>query len=387
MGQILAIAGATLGWLAIALAATGIAYQLFSAYTLRRFFANPPRLPRRTDPVTLLKPLYGDEPRLFENLASFLTIDHGGPVQMVCGIQRPDDPAISVVEALRAAHPAAQIDIVIDPTVHGASGKVSNLINMIPLARHETLVLSDSDISVAPDYLMRVLDALDRPGVGVVSCLYRGRGDAGYWSRFGAAGLSYQFMIGVVIAVAYNLAEPCMGSTIALRRETLDRIAGFSHFAAPLADDHAIGQAVIALGLGLTVPPMIVTHAFSETSFRDLWRHELRWQATVRGVGFWPYVGAVITVPLPLACLASLYTPAIGLGLIAATLLARLVVVRSVDAAVGRRSAPYWMVPAHDIMSFAAYLAGFFVRSVDWRGATLKMKDDGRIAAATEQRA
>ncbi|WP_353205116.1 bacteriohopanetetrol glucosamine biosynthesis glycosyltransferase HpnI [Sphingomonas sp.] len=387
MEHIFAIAGATLGSLAIALAAAGIAYQLFAASVLRRFFVDPPAAPRRGDAVTVLKPLYGTEPRLFDNLATFLTLDHDGPVQMVCGIQRAEDPAIAVVEALRLAYPNAQIDLVIDATVHGASGKVSNLINMMAAARHEILVLSDSDIAVAPDYLARVLDALDRPGVGLVSCLYRGRGDAGFWSRFGAAGLTYQFIIGVVIAVAYKLADPCMGSTIALRRATLERIGGFARFADTLADDHAIGQAVIALGLKLSVPPMFVTHAFDETSLDALWQHEVRWHATVRGLGFWAYVGAIIAIPLPLACLASLYAPAIGLALMVAALIARFVVVRSVDAAVGEQVAPYWMVPVHDLMSFAVYIAGFCVRSVDWRGATLKMKDDGRISAATEQRA
>lgn len=387
MGHILAIAGETLGWLAIALAATGIAYQLFAIATLNRFFANPPVAPRRSDAVTLLKPLYGAEPRLFDNLATFLTQNHDGPVQMVCGIQRADDPAIAVVDALRTAYPAAKIDTVIDSTVHGPSGKVSNLINMMAVARHDILVLSDSDIAVTPEYLPRVLGALDRPGVGVVSCLYRGRGDTGLWSRFGAAGLTYQFIIGVVIALAYRLADPCMGSTIALRRETLERIGGFARVADTLADDHAVGQAVIALGLKLSVPPMFVTHAFDESSFGALWRHEVRWNATVRGVGFWSYIGAIIALPLPLACFASLHSPSIALALVAGALLARLVVVRSVDAAVGERVAPLWLMPARDFMSFAVYIAGFFVRSVDWRGATLRMKDDGRIAAATEQRA
>lgn len=387
MGHVFTIAGTTLGWLAIALAAVGIAYHLFAAFVVRSFFADPPAAPRRADAVTLLKPLYGAEPRLFDNLASFLTQDHDGPVQMVCGIQRADDPAIAVVTALRAAYPAAQIELVIDATVHGASGKVSNLINMMAVARHDIVILSDSDIAVAPDYIARVLDALDRPGIGLVSCLYRGRGDAGFWSRLGAAGLTYQFIVGVVIAVAFRLADPCMGSTIGLRRETLDRIGGFARFADTLADDHAIGQAVMALGLELSVPPMCVTHAFDETSFGALWQHELRWHATVRNIGFWSYVGAIVAIPLPLACLASLFTPAIGVILIVGALIARLVVVRSVDAALGERVAPFWLVPPRDVLSFAVYIAGFFVRSVDWRGATLKMKDDGRIAAATEQRA
>lgn len=375
-----------LGWLAVVLAALGIVYQLVACIVLRRFFRALPPAPRRAEAVTLLKPLHGAEPRLAENLATFLTLDHAGPVQMLCGIQRADDPAIAVVEALRAAYPHADIDLVIDPTRHGANGKVSNLVNMMAAARHPVLVLSDSDIAVAPDYLARVLAALDRPGVGVVSCLYRGRGDAGFWSRFGAAGLTYQFIIGVVIAVAYRLAAPCMGSTIALRRATLERIGGFERFADTLADDHAIGQAVIALGMTLAVPPMFVTHAFDETSLAALWRHELRWSATVRDVAFWSYVGAIIGIPLPVACLACLHAPTIGLALVAAALIARFLVVRSIDAAVGERVAPYWMAPAHDFLGFAVYVAGFFVRSVAWRGATLTMKTDGRIAALTEHR-
>ena len=387
MGHILDILGAMLGWLTIALAACGIVYQAIAAIVLRRFIANAPPVAPRTDAVTLLKPLYGAEPRLFENLATFLTLDHAGPVQMVCGIQRSDDPAIAVVEALRAAYPAATIDLVIDSTVHGASGKVSNLINMLPAARHPVLVLSDSDIAVVPDYLSRLLVTLDRPNVEIVSCLYRGRGDGGFWSRFGAAGLTYQFIIGVVVAVAYDLAAPCMGSTIALKRETLARVGGFERFADTLADDHALGQAVIALGHELAVPPMFVTHAFDETRAAALWSHEVRWAATVRDVAFWPYVGVIIGIPLPVACLACLYAPGIGLALVIGALIARLVVVRSVDAAVGEPVAPFWMAPTHDFFSFAVYIASFFVRSVAWRGATLKMKDDGRISAATEQRA
>ncbi len=381
MGPFLAISTLTFGWLAIVLASAGIVYQVAASIILRRFFATPPSAPRRTDAVTLLKPLHGAEPRLFDNLATFLTLDHDGPVRMVCGVQRADDPAIAVVEALRAAYPHAQIDLVIDTTMHGANGKVSNLINMMAAAKHDMLVVSDSDIAVRPDYLARVLAPFDQAGTGVVSCLYRGRGDAGFWSRFGAAGLSYQFIIGVVVAVAHGLADPCMGSTIALRRETLGEMGGFERFADTLADDHAIGQAAIAMGLKLAVPPMFVTHAFDEAGFGALWRHELRWNATVRDVAFWSYVGAIVGMPLPVACLACIHAPAIGLALVAAALIARFLVVRSVDAAVGERVAPFWMAPAHDFLSFAVYVAAFFVRSVAWRGATLTMQDKGRIAA------
>ena len=392
MIHILHLLGTVLGWLAIVVAALGVVYSTAAALVFRRYFAAATPASARHEAITLVKPLYGDEPRLYDNLASFLAQDHAGPIQLLCGIQRHDDPAIAVVEALKAAHPDAQIDLVIDGTVHGASGKLSNLINMEPLIRHDVVVLSDSDIAVAPDYLAQILRALDQPKTGLVSCVYAGRGDTGFWSHFGAAGVSYQFMLGLVFGVANKLATPCMGSTIAMTRETLRRIGGFTRFADKLADDYAMGEAVRELGLEIAVPAMLVDHAFDETSFAALWRHELRWGATVRDVAFWPYVGIIIGLPLPVAVLSVLYWPTVGLILCALAVVARLVVVRTVDATVGRRIAPWWMALAHDGMSFALYIASFFVRSVDWRGATLTMKNDGRIVAAhkiqnAEQRA
>ncbi|TPG54939.1 bacteriohopanetetrol glucosamine biosynthesis glycosyltransferase HpnI [Sphingomonas glacialis] len=375
---------AALGWLAILLTACGVGFLLVAALAFRRFFAAARPAPVRGEAVTLLKPLYGAEPRLFDNLATFLAQSHDAPLQLVLGVQRADDPAIAVIADLKAAHPHAQIDLVIDATSHGASGKLSNLINMDRVACHPIVILSDSDIAVAPDYVAQVLAALDAPGVGAVTCLYRGRGDAGFWSLMAAAGVSYQFLPGATFGVAKQLATPCMGSTIALRRETLDAIGGFARFADVLADDYAIGESVRALGLTVAVPPMLVTHACDEASFPALWRHELRWAATVRDLTFWPYVGSIVGLPLPVAVLAALYWPAAGLALALAAIFARWVVVRTIDAAVGTRVASFGIALLHDFAAFAVYIASFFVRSVDWRGATLTMKQDGRIAAVTE---
>ena len=195
---------AILGWALLALAGIGALYTAAAIVVFKRFFAPQPPSPRRSDAVTLLKPLHGAEPLLNTNLASFLAQNHDGPVQLLCGVQRADDPAIGTVTALKASHPAATIDLVLGPTAHGASGKISNLINMMPQAANPIVILSDSDIAVEPDYLARILTALDQPGVGAVTCLYRGRGDAGFWSRLGAAGLSYQFLPGACSALRSN---------------------------------------------------------------------------------------------------------------------------------------------------------------------------------------
>lgn len=375
-----------LGCMLLVLAGVGIAYTIASAIVLKRFFVHQMIPSRRRDSVTLLKPLHGSEPMLGANLATFLAQNHDGAVQLLCGVQRADDPAISVVAGLAAACPDSSMDLVIDPASHGASGKVSNLINMMPKAVHPVLVLSDSDMAVAPDYLARILAALDLPGTGAVTCLYRGRGDEGFWSRLGAAGLSYQFLPGAVFGIALGLARPCMGSTIALRRETLDRIGGFARFADVLADDYAIGEAIHGLGLKVAVPPMLVVHGSAERSFAELWRHEVRWSATVRGVVPGAYVGSVIGMPVPVALLGAALVPAhgIGLAMLLLALLARALLVRAVDRQAGEPTAPLWLLPLRDCLTFAIFVATFFTRSVDWRGQRLRMGADGRIMADPE---
>ena len=370
----------------LALGAIGSFYIIAATIVFQRFMAGQAKPLIRAEAVTLLKPLHGAEPRLLENLASFLAQDHGGPIQLLCGVQHADDPAIAEVEALRIRHPNADIDLVIDSMDHGANRKISNLINMIARARHPILVLSDSDIVATPDYLSRVLAALDAPDVGAMTCLYHGRGDAGFWSRIGAAGLSYQFLPGAVFGVAFGLARPCMGSTIAIRRETLDRIGGFGRFADVLADDYALGEAVRALGQKVAVPSMLVTHASAERSFAELWRHELRWGATVWGVVPGAYIGSVIGMPFPLALLGAAFLPGhpAGLAIVLASLVVRAVVVLTIDRRTGAPAMPLWLLPMRDCLSFAIFVASFFTASVDWRGQVLRMADGGRVSADPE---
>jgi ceramide glucosyltransferase len=355
-----------------------------AAITLRSFLSPAAAAGRRNDAVTILKPLHGAEPRLIDNLASFLAQDHDGPIQLLCGVQRADDPAIAAVETLRARFPQARIELIVDPTAHGANGKIANLINLEPHIAHDVVVLSDSDMIVGSDYLARLLAALDAPQTGAVTIAYNGRGDAGFWSRIAAAGLSWQFLPGVVFGAARGLARPCMGSTIAMRRETLAAIGGFAAFADVLADDYAIGEAVAALDLKVAMPGMLVTHASTERSFGELWRHELRWGATVRDVVPAAYLTSVIAMPLPLALLATPLHPLPGLALTGLALLARLSTAIVADGRGGARTASLWLLPLRDCLTLTVFIASLTARSVDWRGATLRMAQRGRISAEPE---
>lgn len=369
----------------IALAVLGSGYTLHAALLLRRLARQRGPVPVATAAVTLLKPLHGAEPQLHANLATFLKQRHHGPVQLLCGVQRADDPAIAVVEALRRDFPAAHIDLVVDPTSHGGNAKVANLANMAAGIAHDTVVLSDSDMAVPVDYLARAIEALAAPGVGAVTCLYQGRGDAGFWSAMGAAAVSYAFLPQVLVSRSLGDRRACMGSTIALRRETLAAIGGFARFADDLADDYAIGAAVRDLGLAVAVPPMVLVHAATERSVGELWRHELRWAATVRTVVSAPdYGGVVLTQPLAPALLAILVLPRAGLAATALALAVRVLLTRSADRTCGARPIPLWLLPLRDLFSSGVFVASLFVRSVDWRGRRLTLKGDGRISGPAE---
>src|SRR5580698_1276820 len=201
----------------------------------------PTRLRQRSRaPVTLLKPLHLPEPGLEENLRSFLRQDYEGPVQ--------------IVEKLRRAFPAADIKVVADPRYGGTNPKVTNLINMVGHAKHELLVVSDSDIRVRPDYLRHIVSALEEPDVGAVTCLYSGTPLGKIWAKLAAMAIDYHFLPNARLGIALRLTEPCFGSTIALRRSVLKEIGGFESLSNVLADDYELGRAVREKGYRLSIP-------------------------------------------------------------------------------------------------------------------------------------
>ncbi|MBE7217887.1 MAG: bacteriohopanetetrol glucosamine biosynthesis glycosyltransferase HpnI [Caulobacteraceae bacterium] len=379
----------TPGWLAAALAAAGVGYTLASERVLNAMTPPPPPAfgAGEAPDVTVLKPLHGLEPELEADLRSFIEQDYPGRFRLRLGLQSAGDAALPLAQRLAAEHPG-RVDVVLDDKGHGANRKVSNLINLAANAEGDVFVLSDSDMRVAPDYLRRVVGALSAPGVGAVTCYYAGRAARPTLpARLAAMGISYGFLPQVALAVRIDAAKPCMGSTIAVTRAVLNEIGGLQAVADVLADDYEIGRRVRALGRTVALPPMVLGHGCDEPRFADLWRHELRWNRTIRGLDPWGYLGSIITYPLALALLAlaldapfgaAAATPALGIA--AAALAARLWLKRRVDKLVGARTGPWWLTPARDLLSFAVFLAAAPARRVDWRGARFHVGRDGELS-------
>jgi ceramide glucosyltransferase len=371
-----------IGWMACTGGLAGAGYALACLRAVSRFSnAALPDAPPSV-PITVLKPLYGSEAQLAENLESFCRQDYAAPVQLLFGVQEGDEDARAIAATVKARHPELDIAVSVGATRHGTNPKISNLLNMLPSAKHDLLALSDSDIGVAPNYLATIAAALQAPGFGAVTCCYTGHpGVEGVWARLSAMGINQHFLPDVLFALAHGLASPCFGSTIALNRKVLSEIGGFHTFADRLADDHEIGRAVRALGYRIAVPPLVVRHSCVENSPSALIRHELRWARTIRLINPGGFAGSIMTHAVPLSligCLLLGFTAAQD-AIFAVALAARLWLAVHINARF-RLSDPIWLVPARDLLSFAVFIGALFASRVEWRGARFRVSSAGALA-------
>jgi ceramide glucosyltransferase len=328
--------------------------------------------------VTILKPLCGHEARLYESLRSFCVLDYPR-YQLVFGVADRKDPAVQVVERLRLEFPRVDMALVACATRHGSNPKVSNLINMMPSARHNNLVIADSDITVAPDYLERLVPHLEDPTVGIVTCAYQGQAVNGLWSKVGAEFINGWFTPSVFVASLFGSREFAFGATIGLRRDVLDSVGGFAAMAAQLADDYRLGELTRKLRLRTVLSEVIVTTTVGERTLPDLIDHELRWLRTIRCLRPTGYGMAGISYSVPAAtvgALLSLHWFAMP-WLLSATLLCRVGLFYAGPCAGRRRLRDIPVALAADVVLFALWCGSFMSQRVRWRNARFDVGPDG----------
>lgn len=331
-------------------------------------------------PVSILKPLHGMEPRLYENLRSFCLQDY--PVfQLLFGVREGTDPALAVARRIQREFPQLDITVVVDPRLHGSNRKVSNLANLARYARHPWLVIADSDICVGPDYLQRVCAPLADPATGIVTCLYRGRALAGLWSRLGTLFIDEWFVPAVHIAQLFGSQAFGFGATLALRRTTLDAIGGFQSIADELADDYRLAERSRDAGLATKLSDYIVTTDVTEETPRQLMVHELRWMRTIRMLSPWGYPCMIISFGLVTAAIGAAMTGGSKstLALLAVTCAARTIL----HFAVAQRASRWpWraictlpLMVARDVLNLVLWVAAFSRHEASWAGSELHSRN------------
>ena len=333
--------------------------------------------------VTILKPLKGLDVDLYENLSTFCRQDY--PVfQIVFGVADADDPAVKVVRKLQTQNPSVPIDLVVDGRIYGTNYKVSNLHNMYRVAKHDVIVIADSDIRVRSDYLRRLVPQLDEPGVGLVTTLYRALSTGGLPTVLESLFINTDFSPMVLVARVVEKPTYAFGATMALRRSTLDAIGGFLPLANYLADDYYLGNRLAERGFRLALSDIVVETVLAVGGWRRLFDHQLRWARTYRNCRPGGYFCSILTHGTLWATLNLFYNQFSPLACAIAALVcgtrmtvASRVATRYLHAPLRWREV--WLVPLKDLFVSAVWALCFLGDTVHWSGHEFRVLKGGHM--------
>jgi len=341
-----------------------------------------------TPPATIFKPLRGADAEAYENFASFCRQDYP-EYQILFGVREANDPVAPIIRQLIADFPDRDIELVISANEIGYNAKVSNLQNMFAKAKHDVLLVVDSDIRVAPDYLRRVVATMRREKVGMVTCLYRGVNATTAAGLLENIGISSTFGPEVCSSRALEGIAFALGSTIVMRRELLEAIGGFPAVADYLADDFLFGNLTAREGFEVVLSDCVVEHVSGPDTMTAMLKHQLRWGRSTRISRPWGYRGLILTYGTATALLALLawnFSP-FAWGLFASTMIARFmpVFLVGVYGLKDRQLARYfWLVPIRDLITFGIWVVSFVGDEIEWRGMRFRVLPGGELAPATE---
>ncbi|MCI0663730.1 MAG: bacteriohopanetetrol glucosamine biosynthesis glycosyltransferase HpnI [Acidobacteria bacterium] len=337
-----------------------------------------------TPPVTILKPVRGADADAYQNFASFCMQDYP-EYQVIFGVQDAADPAVDVIKRLIADYPEQHLGLLISAETLGLNAKVSNLQNMYAQAKHEILLIADSDIRVQRDYLRRVVAPLRQPEVGMVTCLYRGVHSTTFASLLENIGITSTFGPEVCAARALEGLGFALGSTIVMRRETLERIGGFRRLADYLSDDFMLGKLTSVEGYRVVLSDYIVEHITGPINMASYLHHQLRWGRSIRISRPWGYRGLILTygTATSLMALPAWNFAGIAWLVFAVTIFCRFLPALSIgvyglkDYAIARY---LYLVPLQDMIRFCLWLVSFTGNEIEWRGSNFRVLPGGKLA-------
>jgi ceramide glucosyltransferase len=372
-----------------AITVLSMGYCVLCIWAARRY-ASESRLPAAEiaalPPVSILKPLKGTDPEMYESFRSHCVQEYPR-YEILFGVRDANDPAAALVEKLRQEFPRQSIRLVLCEKNLGANGKVSSLAQLVAAAKFDVLLVNDSDIRVAPDYLRTVITELHAPGTGLVTCLYRAVPANTLGSRLESLGISTDFVPGVLAAKQIEGGLHFgLGSTLAFRRQELEAIGGFESIVDYLADDYELGKRIAKPGLKVVLSSSVVETFLPAYGLSGFFSHQLRWARTIRASRPGGYAGLLFTYTLPWATVCLLFGRGAvwAWGLLASAVLLRITMAwASVGAVLKNDSAVWslWLLPVRDFLSPLVWIAGMFGSKIVWRGQEFKL-ENGKLKRA-----
>ena len=374
---------AALAWVLLALVAGATVYSaLVVAAAIGFLRVRRPAL-AHPEPISILKPLSGLDEGLEENLRSFFRQDYPD-FELLFAVRNASDPAVAVVEKLRAEFPDIPVQLVLTGEPPWNNPKCYSLDRMLAQARHELIVMSDSDTRVGPELLATLAAEFEDPGLGLASCPYRAVGGRDLWTRLEAVGLNTEMLAGVLADRMLEGVKFGLGPVMAARRKAIAAAGGFAPFQDYLTEDLLIGRRIAERGFRTILSSCVIEHRLGTQTWRANLAHRLRWMRGGQRMRPAGYVGQLFTYPLPLALALWAVRPA-WWRVVVAALAVRLaaawatavLVVR--DGGLPRRP---WLLPIQDVLGFGLWIAGFFGRTVTWRGRRYLLNRDGTFQPA-----
>jgi len=333
--------------------------------------------------VTLLKPLKGSDATTEACLRSWLTQDFQGVVQILFGVAREQDSVCEIVKRLLSEFPKLDAQLVICGPLAGANLKVSKLMQLERLAKHDLIIVSDADVKVPADFLTNALVPLEDSQVGLVNCFYRLANPANTAMKWEAVAINADFWSQVLQSQSLKPLDFALGAVMAMRRKQLMQIGGFAAFADCLADDYQLGKRIAAQGNRIVLCPIVVECWSEPMNWTAVWKHQLRWARTIRVCQPWPYFFSILSNATlwPVLVLGSNHSR-LAVLCVSACILVRIATALNLQSKLTQTPIQFsygFMVPLKDLLQTAIWLLAFLGNRIEWRGEKMRLRPDGTL--------
>lgn len=340
-----------------------LAYELY-------FNSRRKRQPKRLPSISILKPLKGLDDRLEENIRSFFQLDYPN-YEIIFGVASADDPAVSVVRRLQAEFPRIDTKLVIDGRCRSLNPKINNLRNMVPSARYDYLLISDSNIRVGREYLIDLMRHMERTNVGLVTSTIRGIAAATTAGVMENLHLN-TFVASSVFAVRRLFRVPVViGKSMLFTRTTLNRLGGFESFGDFLAEDQLIGLAVREMGYNIRTSTYFVDNVNESWNWEKFLNRHIRWAKMRRNLDLPNYLSEILGHPIALTIAYAAYRNDTEGVFVLSVVLGAKYFADIVALYLMRSDLRLWhclLLPIKDAIIFGVWFVPFFSRSISWRG-------------------
>ena len=383
-------AWAAIRWALLLLALAPFGYYVAAIIAARRFFrARPSEASNFSPPVSILKPIFGLDREAYENFVSFCRQDYPDYEIVFC-VSDLQDPAVPVIRKLIDDFPGRQIRLLIGADRLGVSDKVNKLCRMVRQSRYDVVIVSDSDVRVEPGFLRAVVAPFSDAKVGGVTCLYRGITDGSLAADLEAVGNSTDFAAGVLVAWLLGPVNFMLGAVMATTKKHLAEIGGFESLVDYFSDDYELGNRIAACGYRIELSAFPVSIVYPRETFADAFRHQLRWNLSIRYSRPWGHLGLIFTQGFAWSLLGCLLAPTelASFAYIAAFILLEGEMIRAIgiyglkDVSLRKK---YRALALRAEFAFVVWVASFFPQRIRWRDQQFHVRQKRLVSVPPRQ--